>query len=67
MNTARMPKEMVTARMEETSKRGRAWKKRIYKVEEDLKVMGIRMWQAMTREQNEWRRSVLEAKVRNGL
>jgi hypothetical protein len=45
MNTARIPKEIVTSRMEETRERGRASEKQIDEVEEDLKVMGIRMWQ----------------------
>jgi len=42
MHTARMPKETVTARMEETRKRGRAWEKQTHEVEEDMNVMGIR-------------------------
>jgi hypothetical protein len=62
-----MPKEMVTVGMEETRKRGRAWKKQTDEVEEDLKVTEIRTWHAMGRPQNRWGRSVLEAKVHNGL
>jgi hypothetical protein len=63
MNTVRIPKEIVTVRKEETRKRGRARKKWIDKAEEDMKVMGIRKWHAMARDQKEWRKGVLEAKV----
>jgi hypothetical protein len=52
-----MPKETVTVGMEETRKRGREWKKRT----------GNGNGNATARHQNRWGRSLLEAKVNNGL
>jgi hypothetical protein len=39
----------------------------IGKVEEDLKIMGIRNWHAVPKDRQEWRKIVLEAKVHNEL
>jgi hypothetical protein len=34
---------------------------------ESSKIMGIRKWHTVARDQKKWRRTVLEAKVNNGL
>jgi hypothetical protein len=67
MNNERMPKTIMTTKMEGTRKRGRPRKRWIDEVEEDLKIMGIRNWHAVARDRQEWRKIVLEAKVHNGL
>jgi hypothetical protein len=67
MNNERMPKQIVTARMEGTRKRGRPWNTWTDEVQEDWKLMGIRNFLTVARDRKEWRRSVLEAKVNNGL
>ena len=65
MNNERMPKQIVTVRMEGTRKRQRPQKRWTNEVEEDLKIMGIRNWHKMVRGLEEWKRTVLEAKVHN--
>jgi hypothetical protein len=57
----------MTTKMEGTRKRGRSHKSWIHEVEEDLKIMGIRNWHAVSKDHQEWRKIVLEAKVHNGL
>jgi hypothetical protein len=58
----------MTTKIEGTRKRGRPCKRWIDKVEENLKVMGIRNWHAVAKGRQEWRKIVLEAKVvHNGL
>jgi hypothetical protein len=59
--------KILTTKMEGTRKRGRPRKRWIYEVEEDLKIMVIRNWQAVAKDPQEWRKIVLEAKVHNGL
>jgi hypothetical protein len=51
-----MPKQIVTARMEGTNKRGRPWKRWTDEVEEDLKIIGTRNWHALARGRKEWRK-----------
>jgi hypothetical protein len=53
--------------MEGTGKRGRPRKRWIDEVEGDLKFMGIRNLHAVAKDRQEWRKTVLEAKVHNGL
>jgi hypothetical protein len=53
MNNERMPKKVVTARMEGTRQRGRQWKKLTDEVEQDLKINGIRNCHAEARDQKE--------------
>jgi hypothetical protein len=67
MNNERMPKKILTSKMEGKRKRGRPYKRRIDEVEEDLKIMGIRDRHAEARDHQEWRWIVLKAKVHNGL
>jgi hypothetical protein len=57
----------MTTKMEGTRKRGRTRKRWIDEVEEDLKIMGIRNWHAVAKDRQEWRKTVLEAKVHKGL
>jgi hypothetical protein len=57
----------VPARMEGKSKIGRLRKSWIVEVEEDLKAMRIRIWYAVARDRQEWRKILLEAKVHNRL
>jgi hypothetical protein len=61
-----MPNQIATATMEGTRKKGRPCKRWQDKVEEDLNVLGIKDRQAMARDRWEWRKVVLEAKVRCG-
>jgi len=41
MSNERMPKQLVSARMEENIKKGRPWKNGTDKVEEGLRIKGI--------------------------
>jgi len=65
MNIERMPKQLVIVTMEGIRKRHRPQKRRTNEVEEDLKIMGIRNWHKMATGLEEWKRTVLEAKVHN--
>jgi hypothetical protein len=67
VNNERMPKNIMTTKMEGTWKKGRPRKRWIDEVEEDLKIMGIRNWHAVSKDRQDWREIVLEAKVHNGL
>jgi hypothetical protein len=51
LNNERIPKQIVTARMEQIGKRGRPWKGWTYEVEEDLKIMGLINWHIVARNQ----------------
>lgn len=62
-----MPNQIVTARMKGIRKRRRQWKRLTDVVEEDLKILGLRIWNTVARDWKEWWRSVLRAKVRNRL
>jgi hypothetical protein len=71
MQNLKMPKQTVQATMEETKKRGRLHlyvfysKRRKDEVEEDIKVTGVKNRQAMDRNSQAWRKTVLKAKVCN--
>jgi hypothetical protein len=67
MNNERMPKQVATARMEGTGKRGRPRKRLTNEAEGGMKTMEIRNWTTVARDQKEWSRKVLEGKVYNGL
>jgi hypothetical protein len=67
MNNERMPKKIMTTKMEGTRKTGGPRKRWIDEIEEDLKIMGIRNWHAVAKDHWEWRKIILEAKVHNGL
>jgi hypothetical protein len=53
MNNERMPKKIMTTKMEGTRKRGRPHKRWIDEVEEDVKIMGIRNWHAVAKDRQE--------------
>jgi len=65
MNNERIPKQIAIVRMEGMRKRQRPQKRRTNETEEDLKIMGIRNWHKMARGLEEWKRTVLKAKVHN--
>jgi hypothetical protein len=67
MNNERIPKKIITTKIEGARKRGRPRKRWIDEVEEDLKIMGIINWHAVAKYRQEWRKIVLEAKVHNKL
>ena len=62
-----MPKQIVTARIEEIIERGRPRIRWTDEAEEDLKIMGIRNWHTLVTDRKEWRRNLWEAKVHDGL
>jgi hypothetical protein len=62
-----MPKQIATATMEGTRKRGRMHKRRRDEAEENLNIKGTENRQAMVSDCREWRQVVLEARVHNGL
>jgi hypothetical protein len=64
MNNERMPRKIMTIKMEGTRKEEDHVKD---EVEEDLKIMEIRNWHAVSKDRQGWRKIVLEAKVHNGL
>jgi hypothetical protein len=67
-NNKRMPEQTVTARMvriRKTRKPEKRW--RMDAAEEDLKIMGMRNWNTVARDQREWRKTILKAKAHNGL
>jgi hypothetical protein len=59
-----MSKKVVTARLEGARTRGRPRKRWADEAEEDLTVMCSRNWHTVARDRNEWKRTVLEAKVK---
>jgi hypothetical protein len=65
MNNERIPKQTAIVRMEGMRKRQRPQKRWANEVEEDLKIMGIRNWHKMAKGLEEWKRTVLKAKVHN--
>jgi hypothetical protein len=65
MNNKRMPKQIVTAKLEGKGKRGRKQKRLNYGIEEDLKTTGRRNYHAVARNRKIWKWIVLEAKVNN--
>jgi hypothetical protein len=67
VQSQRMPKQIATATMEGTRTRRTPHKRWKDKIEKNLNIMRIRHRQAMTRDRQEWRKIVLEAKVHNGL
>jgi hypothetical protein len=67
MNNERMPKKIMTTKMEGTRKRESPCKRWTDEVKKDLKIMGIRNWHAVAKDHQEWRKIVLETKVHNGL
>jgi hypothetical protein len=66
VNNVSMPKQIMTARMEEIMKGKRPRKRWAVEFEEDLNVNGIRNWHAVARGGKACRKTVLEARVRNG-
>jgi hypothetical protein len=66
MNNERIPKETVTARIEEIIQRGRPWIRWTGEFEEDLQVIRQRNWYTVVTHRNE-RRIVLEGKIHDGL
>jgi hypothetical protein len=67
MQNQRLPKQIATAIIEGTRKRGRPRKRWKDEVEEDLNIMGIKNGRAAARDRRKWRKTVLEAKVHKGL
>jgi ribosomal protein L21E len=61
-----MTKQIATATIEGTRKRGRPHKRWKGEVEEDLNIMGIKNGRVVARGRK-WRKIVLQAKVHNGL
>jgi hypothetical protein len=62
-----MPIQIAKATMERTKERGRSLKTRKDEAEEDINIMETKNRQAMATDCWEWRKTVLEAKVHNGL
>jgi hypothetical protein len=67
MQNQRVPKQIATDTVEGRKKIGRPRKRRRDESEEGLNVMGIRNRHAMAKDRQEWRKTVLAAKVQNGL
>jgi hypothetical protein len=68
MQNQRMPKQVATATVEGTRKRGRPSSRWRDEVEEDLNIMGMKTGrQAVARNCREWRKIALEAKAHKGL
>jgi hypothetical protein len=67
MQNQRMPKQVATAKVEGARKRIRPRSRWSDEAEGDLNIMRIKNRQKMARDPLEWRMSVLEAKVHNGL
>ena len=63
MLNQRKPEGMETVAMERTRETGRQRKRRRDGVEEDINILGLRKRQAMARDNREWEKIVLEAKV----
>jgi hypothetical protein len=61
MQNQRMPKQIATATMEGTRKRGKP--RKIWRDEVEKKYNGKKNRQATARDRREWRKIVLEAKV----
>jgi hypothetical protein len=67
MQNKGIPKQIAAATIEGTRKRGRPSKRRKDEVEEDLNIMGIKDGHAAARDRRKWWKTVLQAKVHNGL
>jgi len=57
----------VTARTGEIRERGKPWKRWNKNIEYVLRIIGIVIWHRMARDRKEWKRTVLEEKVQNGM
>jgi hypothetical protein len=57
----------VTARMREIRQKGRPQVRCTDECEEDLKIMGMGNWRTEFTHRKEWRGSLLEAKIYDGL
>jgi hypothetical protein len=66
MNNERMPKQIVTTRIEEIIKTRRTRIRWPGEVQGDLKVIRQREWRAVVTHREEWR-TVMEAKIHDGL
>jgi hypothetical protein len=62
-----LPKQITVATIEGTRKRTRPRKRWKDEAEEDLNIMGIKKGCAAARDCQKWRKTVLQAKVHNGL
>jgi hypothetical protein len=62
-----MPKQIASATIEGTRKRGRPRKRWKNEVEEDLNIMGIKHGRPAARGRRKWRKIVLRARVHSGL
>jgi hypothetical protein len=59
--------QITAATIEGTRKRGRPHKRWKEEVEEDLNIMGIKNGHVVARDRRKWRKTVLQAKIHNGL
>jgi len=60
-----MPKQIVIIRMEGKGKKGRPWKMDRKKLKGIWRARGIINWHAVTGNWKEWRKIVMEAKVKS--
>jgi hypothetical protein len=67
MEEDRIPKKILTQKLEGTRRRGRlrkGWRK---EVERDLQVLGVRRWRELVMDREKLRGIVRQAKAHNGL
>ena len=67
MDEKRTPKRILEWKPIGRRLRGRPGKRWIEDIEDDIQIVGIRVWRKLCKEREEWRRITEKAKTQNGL
>jgi hypothetical protein len=67
MNEERMSRKLLHGKMEARMRRGRPRKRWLQDLEKDLRVIQVGRWWEKVQSEEEWRRTVREAKAHPGL
>jgi len=67
MDDKKMPKRMLEWKPVGARIRGRPRKRWVVNIEEDMQIMGIKLWRKQCKERAEWKRITEKAKTQSGL